>query len=99
MSPSDEPRDGSTRREFGLAVAATATGALGARAADKDEVPPPHEALLAVVRARFAGHIGPEQLEAVRRGVRRVLTRADELKRLPLQNGDDPAFAFRADLP
>jgi hypothetical protein len=88
-----------SRREFTLAVAAAPLAAAGASAAENDAELSPDEALLAIVRDRYGKHLTAEQLKAIHRGIQRMNARAETLKRYPLHNGDDPAVAFRADLP
>ena len=93
-------RQGATRRQFAVAAAAGSLAvATTGTAKDKVSEPSPDESLLALVRARYGEHLDKEQMEAVHHSIRRRLARAEVLKRYPVQNGDDPALVFRADLP
>jgi hypothetical protein len=51
------------------------------------------------VRRRYAQYLNDEQLEAVKRSIERSLRGGDTLNKFALTNGDEPAFAFSADLP
>jgi hypothetical protein len=106
--PFEEDR-GSTRREFTravvLAAAAPLVGGTPARADDPPKPPQaedaaePARALAEVVRFRHGKHLNAEQLAAVERGIAGSLAAADRLRRFPLKNSDEPAFAFTADVP
>jgi hypothetical protein len=93
-----------SRREFAraLAVLAAAGAAPAALAADEPALPNATEyaeALNVVVRYRFGKHLSEEQLKRVQASLLRGRFSSDALKRVELSNGDDPAVAFRADLP
>lgn len=96
-SPSANP----TRRAFGQVCAAGGIFGLldGTIGAEPEKALSVEEALIAVVRARYGKHLTAKQLDDIRRSLRRGLARADALARVPLTNADEPAFAFRADLP
>jgi hypothetical protein len=101
---------GSTRREFGQALAVAAAAPLVAGlaaapapaqqpAAPKAEGPAAAaEALLVVLRLRHGKHLTPEQLVAVERNIAGGLAGADRLNQFPLKNSDEPAFAFTPDV-
>ncbi|MEN3334983.1 MAG: hypothetical protein V7641_4348 [Blastocatellia bacterium] len=103
-----------TRREFAKRLAVAAATPLVARAgiaheaqpAAVQQTPPPAnpfapqaEALTEVVRRRYPQYLNDEQLEAVKRSIERALRGGDTLNKFALTNGDEPAFAFSADLP
>jgi hypothetical protein len=93
-----------SRREFAkaLAVLAAAGAAPAALAADEPALPNAKEyaeAINVVVRYRFGKHLSEEQLKRVQASLLRGRFSADALKRVEVANGDDPAAAFRADLP
>jgi len=103
-----------TRREFAKSLAVVAATPLMAKAGIAPEAetpaaqqtPPPAnpfapqaEALTEVVRRRYAQYLNDEQLEAVKRSIERALRGGDTLNKFALTNGDEPAFAFSADLP
>ena len=103
-----------TRREFAKSLAVVAATPLMAKAgiapeaepAAAQQTPPPAnpfapqaEALTEVVRRRYAQYLNDEQLEAVKRSIERALRGGDTLNKFALTNGDEPAFAFSADLP
>jgi hypothetical protein len=102
-----------TRREFAKSLAVVAATPLVARTAIASEAetaaaqqPPPAnpfapqaEALTEVVRRRYSQYLNDEQLEAVKRSIERALRGGDTLHKFDLTNGDEPAFAFSADLP
>jgi hypothetical protein len=101
---------GSTRREFGqalaLAVAAPLVAGLGPAAAPAEPPPPPKPeglaaaaaGLMAVLRVRHGKHLTAEQLTAIERSVAGGLATAERLNQVPLKNSDEPAFAFTADV-
>jgi hypothetical protein len=96
-----------TRREFTRNLAALAAAPLLAqpsamRAADEpppDPVAATADALAEAVRARFGKFMTDDQFNAVKQSIRQSQISAQFLKRSKLQNGDEPAFIFRADLP
>jgi hypothetical protein len=102
----------STRREFARRLAAIAatpllTGAAPARAVEAIQTQTPVAdqpsftalSLGEIVRARYEKYLTPEQIIEIKRSIDRSLRSADRLKEFELKNGDEPAFAFQADLP
>jgi hypothetical protein len=95
-----------TRREFSrtlaLLAAAPLLGPSGALAAD-DKPPDPvaatADALTEAARARFGKDFPEEQVKQIRERIHRNLVSGQSMKKPKLQNGDEPAFSFRADLP
>ncbi|PYS79259.1 MAG: hypothetical protein DMF67_06950 [Acidobacteria bacterium] len=57
---------------------------------------PTAEAYAEVARARFGEHLGPEQLDAVKRDLEGNVRNADRLRAFKLQNSDEPDFVFGA---
>jgi hypothetical protein len=99
---------GSTRREFARKVvlaAAAPLGLSGSVAAEEQAKPgrPAFmdiaEAQLSIVQSRFGKFLTQEQLKEVATEILRGQYSADALKKVKLKNSDEPAFAFRADLP
>ncbi len=96
-----------SRRDFAKAVALLAAAPLAAvaePAAAQDKPPPKPEgpagmaqALTEVVRLRYGKHLSDEQLQAVQRGLTGSLASAERLAKVPLKNGDEPAFTFSPD--
>jgi hypothetical protein len=97
----------SSRREFGRALAAAAVAPLGltaqAPAADNTKIPrqllETADAQVKLVQARFGKFLTQEQMKEVVQSVIHGRYAADALGRVKLKNSDEPAFAFRADLP
>ncbi|SRR5579871_3570250 len=91
----------SSRRQFAKQVAllAAAPLALPADAEAQQAFNPVTEALYAIVQNRYSKHLTPAQLAAVKQSVARNQLISDALRKVPLNNSDEPAFAFRADLP
>jgi hypothetical protein len=90
-----------TRREFHRQVAALAAApALAGGAAAQDAPrPPTAEQLLAdLVRLRHGRHLNNEQVQRVRAAIASTQRLAERLRRVELQGGDEPAFAFSADV-
>ena len=93
-----------SRREFSKQVALLAAAPVAAATAQAQQKPAdPHlataEALTEIVRQRSGKSLTEEQLALVKQGILRRLHSAELLKKVKLQNGDEPAFQFRADLP
>jgi len=93
-----------TRREFTRQVAALAVAPVVTGAATADDAPAKRpasagEALAEIVRLRYGRHLSQEQLRLVRETIDSNLRAADRLNRVPVQNGDEPAFAFSAEVP
>lgn len=92
----------SSRREFGKAcvlLAATPLVGTAAAQAQADPNAATTEALFAIVRQRYGKFMTPAQLDLVKRQVARNQFLAQTIKEIKLGNGDEPAFAARADLP
>ena len=91
-----------SRREFHAAVALLAVAPLAVVAAEKKAEADPltafAEALAAAARARYASHLTAEQLAEVEKSIRGGVFRAELMKKVPLTNADEPAFAFSADV-
>jgi hypothetical protein len=85
-----------TRREC-LALLAAAPLAAATPAAAQEKPASVADALFAVARAKYGGHLNAEQLDEVRRAIQRDQFSAEQLRKVPLRNGDEPAFVFRAD--
>jgi hypothetical protein len=91
-----------TRRQFHRQVAALAVApvlAAGAAAQGAPPRPTVGQSLAEVVRLRHGRHLSDEQMQHVRAAIAANLGLADRLGRVALQNGDEPAFAFGADVP
>jgi hypothetical protein len=96
----DVSMNDSTRRDFAKVIALAAAAPLVAGAAQEKPKPlPAAEALTEIVRARYGQHLTDEQISAVQASIGRTLRSGEQLKKVKLQNGDEPAFAFRADVP
>lgn len=87
-----------TRRQFHQTVAALALPASVAEAAQAEKPRNAVEALVELIRARHGKQLDDEQLKAVRRSVERTTLLAEQLKKFPLKNGDEPDVTFSADL-
>lgn len=96
MLPDSIPLD---RRQLAQALAAAFP--LGEAVQDQPapKPPTPAEALTGMVRQRYEEHLTPEQLKLIQGSIARGLATAERMKKIPLKNGDEPAFVFRADLP
>ena len=94
-----------SRRDFNKTVALLAAGAVGATAADAGPaqekpltLPTTSQALMDIVRSRYGKHLNEEQLKRVRQKILAGLRSADQLRKVPLKNSDEPAFLFQADV-
>ena len=96
------------RREFNKTIGLLAAGSLGlpimeAGAAQQTADGTPRTvtvtALLDIIRSRYGKFLSEDQLKRVRQKVLGNLSIAEALRHIPLQNSDEPAFVFRADLP
>lgn len=96
------------RREFvkGVALAAAAPLAMAGTdaavlAAGEDPPKDPRaltaQALAQVVRARFGKHLSEAQLKSIQQTIAQHQLGAEAMKRVRLENGDEPAFIFSAD--
>jgi hypothetical protein len=96
------------RRAFHRTIGLLAAGTLGLPAPEADAAQPAAEesprtvaagALMDIIRSRYGKFLSEDQLKRVRQKVLGNLSIAESLRRVPLQNSDEPAFVFRADLP
>ncbi len=110
MGESDQKETGSrtSRRDFAknLAFAAasplisTSETAQAQEAKSSKEKPPGvSEAWTELVRVRFGQHLTPDQLKEIKKSMEEKQRAAETMKKVKLQNGDEPAFIFFADLP
>jgi hypothetical protein len=108
MGPSENggARRQTTRRDFGKQAALLATpllaGAVSSQATDKEDenrAPPPAQALTDFLRSRFQKHLSEEQWKALQRKIEGGLRSAEQLRKFPLKNSDEPAGAFHAGRP
>jgi hypothetical protein len=88
-----------TRRQFHGTLAALAAAPAVASADDAPAATSPAQALTALLRSRHGRHLSAEQLQQVRQAVEVNLQVAARLNRVPLQNADEPALSFSADVP
>ena len=89
-----------TRREFTQSLAALAAAGVTAGAAQAQG--DPHAMgpdLIDVVKGRYGKLLTPAQLDEIKRAGARNLRLGEFLGKYKLQNGDEPAFVFRADVP
>lgn len=54
------------------------------------------EAYAEVARVRFGDHVTPEQLEEIKKDLEGNVRTADRLRKVKLQNADEPDFTFSA---
>ena len=101
MSDIDNPDTSLNRRGFARQVALLAAAPLATGGAVQAQfaADPGAEALFAMVQQRYGKFLTPIQLDAVKRRVARNVVISGMLREVKLQNSDEPAFAFRADLP
>jgi hypothetical protein len=92
-----------SRREFYQALAALAAAPVASQSAAAQNQANPISAvaenLAGIAKAKYGQHLTEEQMERLKQAVLRDLYGAESLKKVPLQNGDEPSFIFRADLP
>lgn len=90
-----------TRRRFLQTMAGVGAGAiLTDAAAAQDHASRSEEAaqrLVEVVRLRLGEHLNDEQLKTVQQRLMRGLSNAAALRRMRLENGDEPAFVFMSE--
>jgi hypothetical protein len=53
-------------------------------------------ALTECVRVQYGDRLGPEDLKTITRQIKTGLTRAEEMRKVELANGDEPDFVFSA---
>ena len=109
MRQRNESSQASSRREFNQTLAALAAASLSpAMAKTEAQEPSPArpnpgtgtaEALLQIVHLCYGEYLSDEQMKEVRRSLEHSQAGAARLKQFKLQNGDEPAFMFSADLP
>ena len=96
------------RREFHKAIGILAAGSLGLTSLPTAAAQPAGEgtprtvaaaALMDIIRSRYGKFLSEDQLKRVRQKVLANLSVADRMRRVALQNADEPAFVFHADLP
>jgi hypothetical protein len=56
-------------------------------------------ALTQIVQARYGQYLTPEQMKEVKKSIEGKQRTAETMKKVKLQNSDEPAFSFFADLP
>jgi hypothetical protein len=93
-----------SRREFTQTLAVLATGGSlvafpGEASGQAPAADPVADALFETIRIRYGRFLTPVQLDALRRSMHRYRQNAEQLRQVRLDNADEPAFAFRADLP
>jgi hypothetical protein len=97
VDKSDHPAFGTTRREFGLTLAALAAGQLASDQA-RGQGPDPQavavDALTDMVRSRHGKDLTAEQVRAIKLSIARKQYAAELLKKVKLQNSDEPVFVF-----
>jgi hypothetical protein len=109
MAP-DDPAAVPDRRAFARSLAAltalpllpTPANAQDPPKKDEPKQPPPAnpaDLLFELLRSRYGQHLTEAELPRVKRSVAGNLGIGRSLAAVKLQNGDDPAVAFRADLP
>jgi hypothetical protein len=95
-----------TRREFARNLALIAatpwlatSSAVAADEKSTDPVATTADALTEAARARFGTVIPEEHVGKIHDAIHRNLLSGQFMKKPKLQNGDEPAFSFHADLP
>ena len=89
------------RRDFArqlAAVAAASAAVVGGAVvvADDPKPPAPADQLLSILQARFPDRLNDAQWKEVRGKIEGQLRAADELRKLALNNSDEPATVFAA---
>jgi hypothetical protein len=96
------------RRDFHKTIVLLAAGSLGLPVLEAGAAQPAGDgnprtvaagALTDIIRSRYGKFLSEDQLKRVRQKILGNLSIAESLGRVPLQNSDEPAFVFRADLP
>jgi hypothetical protein len=98
MEKTSEVATGANRREFTLALAALAATQLTpeqVRAQGLDPLAVAADALTDMVRSRHGKELTPLQVAAIKQSIYRKQYGAELLKKVKLQNGDEPAFVFQ----
>src|SRR2546427_9471082 len=91
-----------TRREFhkGMVLAAAVPLALAGSSEAAQEEPPKNprdilaDSLTQILRTRYGKHLSEEQFKRLRQKVLNGLSAAEQMQRVTLLNGDEPAFVF-----
>jgi hypothetical protein len=111
MGKSDQKDNSSrtTRRDFAKHVAlvaaiplispAATAQAQEAKSSNDKPADAVSEALTEIVRARYGRYLTPDQLKEIKKSMEEKQRAAETMKKRTLQNGDEPAFIFFADLP
>ena len=88
-----------TRRRFAAAVAGLAVAPLAL--ADDPPKPPanPSDGLFESLKARYGKDLSEDELKQLQKSVSGQAARSRAIAAVKLTNADDPAVAFRADLP
>ena len=108
MSNGEKPR--LSRREFHRAAATAATLSLVSAWIPAAQEPPPAgpsagddhapsaeaAALAGIVRMRYGSRLDATAMDEITRSIDGGLKGAASLRKVPLENGDEPAFIFRA---
>ena len=81
------------------ALAALGAGRAAAQAPEKEETPPEVRHLLEIVKQRWGDRLDAAQLKAIERELAANVRNGGTLRGLKLQNSDEPAVIFRAELP
>lgn len=90
----------SNRRDFAKQLALLAASPLAApEAHGKADSPTGADSLTELARQRYAKFLNAEQMQALQRTIDRHQRVAEVLKQVKLQNGDEPAFIFSAEIP
>ena len=91
--------DNPHRRRFLKTVAAAALAPVADATADAGEpaAAAPAQALGDYVRARFGENLTATQLDAARTAINDTLRTADTIKRIALENAEEPAMVFLAE--
>jgi hypothetical protein len=93
------------RRQFAASLAALGAFPLVAAADDHpakerpDPVTAAADAMAELIRSRHGKHLTDEQFKQVKRRLQNTLRSGQALYRTKLNNGDEPSFVFRADVP
>ena len=88
-----------TRRQFHHSLALLAAPLLPGQAAAQDKQASVADQLTAIARIKYGQHLTPEQLDELKESILRDQYGNELLRKVPLKNGDEPSFVFRADLP
>lgn len=97
MEKTNDVAAGTNRREFGLTLAALAATQLvsgEAQAQGPDPLAGAADALTDMVRSRHGKDLTAQQVGAIKQSIYRKQHAGDLLKKVKLQNADEPAFVF-----